>query len=312
MELVQPRAGIKRGFQAGIARATQGTVTDTEDAADLPAAARALAGAPWRAVAESDFGPAAAVPTMLSEEERRLYLWLAEHWATGAGALVDLGCFLGGSTALLAEGQRRAGRGAPVHGYDAFRISDWLKEKYLTPAGIAPFEGDWTLPLVEALLAPWRQTVRLHPGRLEKQSWEGGPIEILVMDASKTTFSMDRMAKIFFPALIPGRSLVVQQDYLHWKQPWIAVQMERMADWFTPLAHCPGDTVVFLCTRRIDRAALDHGHCGSLTDAEMLAHIEAAAQRLSRFGIEGRVRRLAEALRRNPGARNAPSMKTKP
>ncbi|RMD95159.1 MAG: hypothetical protein D6811_01435 [Alphaproteobacteria bacterium] len=279
---------------------------------DLPPRAEALAAAPWHAVSEADFGAAARVPTMLAPEERRLYLWLAEHWASGAGALVDLGCFLGGSTALLAEGQRRAGRAAPVHGYDAFRISDWLKEKYLAPAGIAPFEGDWMLPLVEELLAPWGETVSLHPGRLEEQQWDGGPIEILVMDASKTTFSMDRMAKIFFPSLIPGRSLVVQQDYLHWKQPWIAVQMERMADCFTPLAHCPRDTVVFLCTRPIDRAALEHGHCGSLSDAEMLEMLARARRRLARFQIDARMRRLERALALNPGARNAPSMKIRP
>lgn len=286
-------------------------MTDAQDPTD-PAAAHGLAGTPWRAVTESDFGAAARVPTMLGPEERQLYLWLAEHWATGAGGLVDLGCFLGGSTALLAEGQRRAGRAAPVHGYDAFHISDWLKEKYLAPAGIAPFEGEWMLPLVEELLAPWSETVRLHPGRLEEQEWDGGPIEILVMDASKTTFSMDRMAKSFLPSLIPGRSLVVQQDYLHWKQPWIAVQMERMADWFAPVAHCPGDTVVFLCTRPIDRAALERGHCGSLTDAEMLEMLARARRRLARFGVEARMRRLERALVLNPGARNAPSMKVRP
>lgn len=268
--------------------------------------------APWRALSEANLGAAAQVPTMLSLEERLLYLWLGESWATGAGALVDLGCFAGGSTALLAEGQRQAGRAAPVHGYDAFRISDWLKEKYLYPAGVPPFDGDWMLPAVETLLAPWSDTVRLHPCRLEDQGWPGDPIEVLVMDASKTTFSMDRMSKAFYPALIPGRSVVVQQDYLHWKQPWIAVQMERMSDWFTPVAHCPRDTVVFLCTKRIDRAATDRGHCGSLSDAEMTELLDRARRRMAPFGIGGRVRRLANALALNPEARNAPAMKVQP
>ncbi len=43
---------------------------------------------------------------MLSIEERQLLAWLAaSHWE-GRGAIVDGGCFLGGSTLALGRGLR--------------------------------------------------------------------------------------------------------------------------------------------------------------------------------------------------------------
>lgn len=170
------------------------------------------------------------VPTVLSPDERRLYFWLARDWACGAGALVDLGCFVGGSTALLAEGQRRAGRAAPVHGHDAFTVSERFKAQFLYPAGVPAFAGADMLPVARQLLHPWAGTVRLHPGRIEDQVRDGVPIEIRAMDASNTAGTADAMAAAFLPALVPGRGIVIQQDFLHWRQPWVAAQMALLGD----------------------------------------------------------------------------------
>lgn len=249
---------------------------------------------------------------MLHMPERKLYLWLTSVWASGAGAVVDLGCFAGGSTALLAHGLKRAGLPGPVHAYDAFTIAEPLKDKYLYPAGIAPFEGEDMLPAARELLAPWAGRVAFHPGRIEQQGWDGGPIEILVMDASKTAETMDRMAEIFFPHLIPGRSVVVQQDFLHWKQPWVAVQMERMADRFRPLAHAPRDTVAFLCEAAVDPEALERGRCADLTDAEMIGALDHMREGMRGFGVGRGLKTLAEAVRLNPGKRAAAGFRTRP
>ena len=47
------------------------------------------------------------VPTMLVPDELRLLNFLAQDYYRGAGAIVDAGSFLGGSTVALAEGLRR-------------------------------------------------------------------------------------------------------------------------------------------------------------------------------------------------------------
>lgn len=271
--------------------------------------ARIFAAAPWRSLAPEALGAAWPVPTMLAREEQLFYYWLMRDWARGDGATVDLGCFAGGSTARLAEGQRAAGRAGPIHAYDRFCADGRVKAKFLYPAGIDPFEGEDILPLVTRLLAPWAETIVLHPGRIEEQSWDGGPIEILVLDASKIVANMDRMAEIFFPALIPGRSVVVQQDYLHWANPWIAAQMARMRRWLKPVAYARGDTIAFLCIAPIDEAALEAGRVGGLSEAEMRKALFAARRHMRALAVADRVKLLIRALEANPGTRSAHEMK---
>ncbi|MBN2906788.1 MAG: hypothetical protein JXJ18_08775 [Rhodobacteraceae bacterium] len=267
-------------------------------------ALRALFGsAPWSALPLSDTGGAARVPTMLTQAEQQLYFWLARDWARGAGAIVDLGCFAGGSTARLAEGRRQAGHAAPLHAFDRFTATPRVKKRVLYPAGIPPFEGNDILPLAQHLLAPWQGQIRLHPGEIEDSLWPGAPIEILAIDAAKSTAVLDAIAEMFFPSLIPGASVVIQQDYFHWRQPWIAVQMERMADCFAPLAICPDATAVFMCIRTPDAAALARGACDRLSDADLAAGLAAARQRMAGFGQEARFDRMLAALAANPGER---------
>jgi hypothetical protein len=266
-----------------------------------------FAARPWRALPDAALA-AATVPTMLNAEERRLYLWLARDWARGEGAIVDLGCFAGGSAAILAEGQRQAGRALPVHAYDAFRISEPLKARFLYPVGIAPFEGEDMLPVAQALLAPWGTAV-LHPGRIETQVWDGGPIEILAMDASKTAATMDAMAAAFLPAMVPGRGVVIQQDFLHWRQPWIAVQMFLLDACFEPVAHAPRDTVVFRCLRAPSAEEVKAATCARLDAEAMIGALRAMRDRLRPFGLGKQMRGLIDAVRANPGVRNAAAMK---
>lgn len=244
--------------------------------------------------------------------ERRLYLWLAEHWATGAGAIVDLGSFAGGSTAFLAEGARRAGRATAVHAFDRFRVSDPVKEMVLYPAGIAPFAGDDLLPLAQDLLAPWEQNLHFQKGEIEDTEWTGGPIEILAIDAAKTAASTDRIAEIFFPHLIPGRSIVVQQDFLHWKVPWVPAQMEWMSAYFEPKAFCPRDTIVYLCTHTPDADALAKGGVRWRRDSELIDALRAARQRLTKWAVEDRLVQQIDAVALNPNARRAKDFLRRP
>ena len=105
---------------------------------------------------------------------------------------------------------------------------------------------------------------------------------------------------MFFPSLIPGKSLVVQQDYLHWKQPWIAVQMELMAACFTPVAFAPNDTIVFRCDALVDAEMLAKGRVENLPHAHVLTALKAARERLKSIGFGNKVNRLLKAARANP------------
>ncbi len=263
---------------------------------------------PWRDVELSVLEATRAVPTMLAEPEQRLYHWLTAEWARGAGAIVELGCFAGGSTARLAEGHRIAGLQSEIHAFDRFTINQSGKEKHLYPAGIPAFEGEDLLPLARQLLQPWEAHITLHRGAIEEQSWPGEAIELLVMDASKSAATADRFAEMFYPSLIPGHSLVVQQDYLHWKLPWIAAQMELMADSFTPVAFAPHHTIVFRCDAPVDSEMLARGRVSGLSQAQMTALLRGARKRLRALGVARKVVTLIKAARANPGVEQASKM----
>ena len=273
---------------------------------------RLFAETPWRRVPKSAFGPADAVPTMLSPMERKFYLWLAEHWAAGVGAIVDLGSFVGGSTACLAQGRARAGGRQPVHAFDRFRASEGVKENLLYPAGLARFDGTDILDLSRDLLSPFTPPVIPHKGEIEDQAWSDGPIEILCIDAAKTAASADRIAEIFFPHLMPGRSVVVQQDFLHWKVPWVPAQMEWLSAFFRPVAVVPRDTVAYLCTARPSADALRAAKVSDRADHALHAALLGASARLAPWEVGARLEAQIRAVELNPGAREAKRFRVRP
>jgi SAM-dependent methyltransferase len=261
------------------------------ESADVP-----VIGYNWRRRAVP---PACAnVPTMLVPDELRLLHHLAQDVYTGAGAIVDAGAFLGGSTVALAEGLRRnrhwradmAGTSAgpasrPIHSYDRFEVEDWTRGVYFpedTPAGTSFLER------FERNIAPYRDLVEVHAGDIVDQTWSGGPIEILFIDVAKHWTVCDWVTWQFFPHLIPGRSVVVQQDYLyhHWVG-WLHVTMELYADYFEYVCDTEVNSVVFLNTKRIPESVLRQKSVESLTVEERVVLMDRAAGR-----FEGRKREL--------------------
>ena len=243
------------------------------------------------------------VRTMLTEEESRLLYWLARDYVEGEGEILDLGCFAGGSTARLAAGVADAGRTTPVHAYDHFLIKDAQKERYLYPAGIAPFEGEDMLPAVSELLSPWDGIVQFHKGDIRRARWSGRPIELLFIDAAKTPQSSDLISFGFFTSLIPGRSVVVHQDYLHWRQPWVPAQMELLADCFEIACWCKKGTVVFRATREVTADDLRAAQVTDVDDARMIDLIRQAMRRFPQRPQRARLATTILALEDNPGQR---------
>lgn len=273
--------------------------------ADAPAPADMFAAHPWREVSHPELDAALAVPSMLSAEEAQLYFWLARDWSTGAGATVDLGTFAGGSAARLAAGHRAAGHPTPVIGYDQFTADENVKQRFLYPAGVAPFKGRDILMLAHRMLTRWKPAIELRAGDIQEQTWTGGPIELLVIDAAKSTALADHIAAEFFPALIPGRSIVVQQDFLHRVQPWLAAQMFLLSDYFTPLARVPRDCMVFLCTDIPPPAALAAARTALLDDAALVRLVRRAARLYQPLAGRYWFANMVRKLRANPGERTA-------
>jgi SAM-dependent methyltransferase len=227
----------------------------------------------------------ANVPTMLVPDELRLLHYLADERYTGEGAIVDAGCFLGGSTLALADGLRRnlRKRGCDeeklIHSYDRFEIEGWTLGSYFPESAQA---GESFRPLYDHNIAPYANLVEVHAGDVCSWPWTGGPIEILFIDIAKHWTVCDWVTWQFFPQLIPGKSVVVQQDYLyhHWVA-WLHVTMEFYSDYFEYVCDTGVNSVVFLNTKRIPEGVLREKTVESLPTAEKIELMDRAASRFT-------------------------------
>ncbi len=307
-----PGTEIKpKGIRYACNRGSPG-LSDTMTGRPTARDASVFDGAPWRKVRLGKLRQAARVPAMLGRQERKLYYWLTADWMAGIGAVVELGTYVGGSTAYLAAGHAAAGLPGRVHAYDKFSSGERLKQRMLYDNGIPKFPGSDILPVARRLLSPWADRIDFHKGNIEELGWQGGAIELLVVDAFKKVPLIDRMTADFYPSLIPGQSLLVHQDFLHWTQPWLVSQMLRFGEAFEPVAMADPDTVVFLCRDRIDGARLAAARLDGLEDGDILRDLERARDWLARFGLDGRLDAMAKGLRLNPGTRIAWKMVNKP
>ncbi len=224
------------------------------------------------------------VPTMLIPDELRLLHYLADECYTGAGAIVDAGCFLGGSTLALADGlrrnlqRRRRVEEKLIHTYDRFDIEDYTIDRFFSGSAQA---GESFRPFFDRNTAPYATLVEVHAGDVCSWPWQGGPIEILFIDIAKHWTVCDWVTFQFFPWLIPGKSLVIQQDYLYdnWTG-WLHVTMEFYSDYFEYVCDTGVNSAVFRNTKRIPEGVLREHTVVSLSTAEKIELMDRAAARL--------------------------------
>jgi hypothetical protein len=132
----------------------------------------------------------------------------------------------------------------------------------------------------EKNVAPYADLIEVHAGDVLEHEWKNGPIEILFIDMAKHWKVCDWVTRQFFPHLIPGRSLVVQQDYLYSRWvAWLHVTMEFYADYFEYVCDTEVNSVVFLCEKKIPESVLRRNTVESLTFDEKMALIDRAANR---------------------------------
>jgi hypothetical protein len=187
---------------------------------------------------------------------RREQHWLRKYAAQsyrGLGAIVDLGCFLGGTTIALAEGLalNRKAQGQQIHAYDLFTWNEgyeaWAKATELA-GQFRPSES--FLPEFLKRTEPSRDYIVVHQEDLRAASWTG-PIEFLYIDAMKAPQVASAIASNFFPHLMPGKSYIAHQDYPHYVTWWIHILAYRLRDYFGLGADLPQSTL-FRLKRELD------------------------------------------------------------
>jgi len=220
---------------------------------------RRLIDRPWRDVSLPP--DAVGIPTMLSKAERRLLYSLGRDYASGDAAVVDAGCFLGGSTAALLAGVRDrpdGWDGPPVESYDLFCVDTYMVPKF--------FSGDRSLPLGDTFRDRFDSHVSrfdvphvVHEGDITKLGWSGAPIDVLFLDILKSWEINDVVLRDFFPSLVPGRSVIVHQDYGWGDTPWIPISVELMRDSLVLVDWMEWGSHVFFVDRELPAELLDGG-----------------------------------------------------
>ncbi|WP_295524632.1 hypothetical protein [Novosphingobium sp. Chol11] len=205
------------------------------------------------------------VPSMMSLLEKRVLFTLARERYTGEGVIIDAGIFLGASTVCFGDGIRlnplakKIGKRweKPIISFERAIINPGMPGffKRNSVEGMAE-PGESFASALEANIEPVADLVDLRLGDiLETGQGISSPIEILFLDVLKMPEISRFVARNYFPQLIPGVSIVVQQDYFYERLPFIKTDQEFFAEYFTFIGEVCS-TALFLCTKAIPESAI--------------------------------------------------------
>lgn len=241
---------------------------------------------PWQNIRMSDLQNVSEIYTMLSFEEEQILFFYASQ-LQGQGVILDLGSFLGGSAARMAAGAM-AGQFQPMlHLYDWFLFHDKDMKEHV-PEHLHALGNDDNL--VRHLLKPHYSNFQIHKGPVAAQIWHGEPVEILFNDITKSLRVLDHVTQQFYPSLIPDVSILIQQEMLFERTPWIAAHMELWADKFEYIGHSEQDSVVFKLTERITPEEAEERAMQPLFDAEISVLMDMALERAKPLGYAAHIK----------------------
>lgn len=221
-----------------------------------------------------------AVPTMLTDEEKRYLYWLGRFGWDGEGLVLEIGPWLGGSTVSLAAGMRDSGHDArgKLHTVDNFLWRDFMSARAPLPLRA----GESFEPFFLKNAAAFSDIIVTHARALPDDAverdaetdakrfteeravprFDGVPgsdsISILFIDGAKSWRGMRHLLRVAADRLRPGKSLLVCQDFKFWSTYWVPMMMARLAEVVEPVHDVvSGTTVAFRLVRPIPRTLLD-------------------------------------------------------
>jgi len=251
------------------------------------------------------------VPTMISAEERRYLYWLGRTVWSGAGNVVEIGPWLGGSTVCLAAGMRDSGRDATgrLHVFDNFIWRDFMAAR--APLGVAA--GESFEPFFRQNTAAFADIVVPSARALPDEAIDGdteaagkrftagedvapldalpeGDVDILFIDGAKSWRGMCHLLRIARDRLVPGKSMLVCQDYKYWGTYWVPLVMSRIGAHVTPVHNnLTSTTVTFRVDTPIPESIVGgfESHVRDIDTSSALDGIDAAAALLDADGDAG-------------------------
>lgn len=183
---------------------------------------------------------------MTTDAERECYYRLTKE-AADKGAVVELGAWMGASTAYIAAGIRDSG-GGKAYVYDQFISKAGHVEKvraFYDKEGIDRVPVGPSLEVFKSNLGPLIEYVEPHQGKIEQMAWGNEPIALLVTDAPKRVPAISAVLTKLRDALKPG-AIMAWQDFCHFPSYEIPACLYRLRDHLEFVeAVVPGTTLVF-------------------------------------------------------------------
>jgi len=196
---------------------------------------------------------------MMSVAERRFLYGLASKYYSGQGIIVDAGIFLGASTRCFGEGLREnevletaiANWRRPVVSFERGIVTPTMPaffKRNNIESNLVP--GASFIDMVRDNVRSVIDLVDLRAGDITQTGKIDQPIEVLFLDVLKLPEINKFVVENYYTKLIPGRSVVIQQDYFYDLLPYIKTYQEALSSYFTFIGEI-GSTAVFLCSKQI-------------------------------------------------------------
>jgi hypothetical protein len=190
------------------------------------------------------------IPAMTTDAERECYYRLAKE-AAGKGTIVELGAWMGASTAYIAAGIRDSGVERKALVFDKFqskpghirKVREFYSKRNINKAPVGPCLHTFTQNLGGLM-----KFVEPRQGQIEqtiKQPWADDSVSLLVTDAPKRVPQISPVLTALKDAMQVG-SLMAWQDFCHFPSYEIPACLYRIRDHIEFVeAVVPGTTLVF-------------------------------------------------------------------
>jgi hypothetical protein len=194
------------------------------------------------------------IPAMTTDAERGAYYRLAKQCA-GKGEIIELGAWLGASTAAIAEGIRDSGIEEKARVYDRFqsggnhaeKVETWYAERDLPQIPLGDCFEDFKNNLGDLI-----EFVEVNRGEISSIKWGNDPIALLVSDAPKRVPEISTVLTALKDGLQEG-SLMAWQDFCHFPSYEIPACLFRLKDKVEFVeAIVPGTTMIFRVSEKLE------------------------------------------------------------